>query len=381
MDRSDQQKPIPRSKAWLLRVAIVLGLLVIGLAIFTRHRQPPASAEPSARNVTIQDQAGRTVTMPAPPRRIVAIPMPAASMLIAVDGDSRRLVGMHAQAKEAMNEGLLAQIFPSVSRIATDVVGSGFMPNVEELLETRPDLVFQWGERGDDIVAPLVKLGLPVAVLRYGSEADVEAWLAIMGQATGNEGRVKQMLRWRRSAQTEVADAVRQTPGRRPRTLYFLRYLSGLQVAGSNTYNDFYIGMAGGGNAAAAISGYKTVNAEQVLAWDPEVILLNNFETELDPEDVYNHPLLSTTTAARERRIYKIPLGGYRWDPPSQESPLMWQWLAMVLHPGQVSFPLRARVAEAYRLLYNYEPSSAEIDDILRTSVNRRAANYGVFSR
>ena len=357
-------------------VSLALAVIAAASAIAPRSPTPRAGADA----VSFTDQSGRMITLPVPPQRVVAIPMPAASMLIAVDGDSRRLVGMHPEAREAMTEGILARIFPNLRRIPTDVVGSGFIPNVEEMLKARPDLVFQWGERGDDLILPLQNVGLQVATLHLGDEADVEQWIQMIGQALDDERRSKELLHWRRATRAEVAEAVmRLTSTRGPRTLYFQRFNSGLQVSGSGTYNDFYIDLAGGKNAAEAISGSRVVGAEQVLAWDPEVILLNNFEAGLEPADVYEHPLLSATSAARERRVYKVPLGGYRWDPPSHESPLMWQWLAMVLHPAEVRFPLRKRIKEAYGLLYGYELSPADVDEILHVPVNRRSAAYSVF--
>lgn len=356
-------------------LALVLIAVASAISLQSPVRRPAADA------VVFEDQSGRIVTLPATPQRIVTIPMPAASMLIAVDGDAHRLVGMHPQSHEAMNEGILARIFPAVRRIATDVVGSGFVPNVEEMLKVQPDLVFQWGERGDDLILPLQNAGLEVAALTYGDEADVVEWIRIMGQALNDEERSSELLNWRRASRAEVAEAVsRRRSTRGPRTLYFQRFNSGLQVSGSGTYSEFYIDLAGGENPANAISGSKVVGVEQVLAWDPEVILLNNFEPGLEPADVYDHPLLSATTAARERRVYKVPLGGYRWDPPSHESPLMWQWLAMVLHPNEVHFPMRERIGSAYRLLYGYELSPVEVDEILRIPTNGQSAHYEIFA-
>ncbi|MGO7165380.1 hypothetical protein ACCS78_41040, partial [Rhizobium johnstonii] len=68
---------------------------------------------------------------------------------------------------------------------------------------------------------------------------------------------------------------------------------------------------------------------------------LNAFEAKLNVDWVYNDPILSLTNAAKSKRVYKMPLGGYRWDPPSQESPLSWMWTANLLlvhRDGAVEF-------------------------------------------
>jgi iron complex transport system substrate-binding protein len=46
----------------------------------------------------------------------------------------------------------------------------------------------------------------------------------------------------------------------------------------------------------------KTVNAEQIIAWDPEIILLNGFEEDLSPEDVYREPVFSGSATSRVAR-------------------------------------------------------------------------------
>ena len=80
---------------------------------------------------------------------------------------------------------------------------------------------------------------------------------------------------------------------------------------------------------------------EQVLTWNPQVILLGNFDAAM-PSDIYGDPRWQSVEAVKARRVYKFPLGGYRWDPPSQESALGWIWLAGLLHPEREPTNLRA---------------------------------------
>jgi iron complex transport system substrate-binding protein len=220
-----------------------------------------------------------------------------------------------------------------------------------------------------------------VVTFRYGTEELTRGWLEIMAAATGDPARADRFIDWRDATLADIAAATEGlAEGDRPRVLYFLRYLSELRVAGSGTYNDYYIGVAGGTNPAGDTEGWRTVNPEQVIAWDPEVILLNGFEEALSPQDVYDNPLFAGLTAVEERRVYKVPLGGYRWDPPNQESPLMWLWLTELLHPELMDRPLRSEIAEAYDWIYGTRPSEAQIDGILRLAMNGEQAHYGVFA-
>ena len=122
------------------------------------------------------------------------------------------------------------------------------------------------------------------------------------------------------------------------------------------------------------------MNREQIAAWDPDVILLNTFEDGLTTAFVHDDPILSLTSAARSRRVYKMPLGGYRWDPPSHESPLTWMWLANLLHPDLFRFDLRAEMRAAYQSFYGYALSDDDIDSILWMPMQREAAGYEQFA-
>ena len=80
------------------------------------------------------------------------------------------------------------------------------------------------------------------------------------------------------------------------------------------------------------------------------------------------------------RRVYKMPLGGYRWDPPNQESPLTWLWLSMVLHPDKFDWDMADRINKSYEFIYGQSVDSDDVANILRMDMNADAANYDIFA-
>lgn len=323
------------------------------------------------------DMLGNAVTLAAPADRVVTLPMPAGSLLMSLDGGVQHLAGMHPTAYALMEDGLLARIFPAIAHVRTDITRSGFVPNVETLLQIQPDLVWQWGHMGDDLIAPLRNAGLPVAALIYGTEARTREWIRLMGLSMGQEARAQTQLQWRAQVRADIATVTGALRAdERPGVLYLARYAPQYRAAGSNTSFDDDIKLAGGRNVSAAIASGQTVNIEQIMAWAPDVILLNNFEPGLTPDMIYQDPLFADLPAVVNRRVYKIPAGGYLWDPPNQESPLYWQWLSQLLHPTRFHWPLRDHIAQAYVQLYGYTPDAREIDTVLRTQLNEKAAGY-----
>lgn len=332
--------------------------------------------------ITLTDQGGRTVTLEKPAERIASIPIPMASTIIAMDGGTSKLVGMNPTAKSAIVEGVLGRIFPEAKDIPSDITAPNFIPNVEELAATNPELVIQWADYGADLVDPITNAGLNVALISYGTEEKARYYQNMVATAMGKADRAAEINGWRDVVAKELSEKAKAIPAdQRPKVLYLGRALENLTASGNKgNYNAWYIDLVGGVNASASVEGNgTTISPEQIAEWNPDVILLNSFEAKLGIDRIYNDPILSLTKAAQEKKVYKMPLGGYRWDPPSQESPLTWMWLANLLHPDVFAYDLRAEMKTAYKTLYNYELNDADIDGILWTDMQGDATNYAQF--
>jgi iron complex transport system substrate-binding protein len=355
-------------------------LAAAGAAALAGCGDSRAAAPATAGGLTLTDQQGRTLRLDRPAARVVTIPMPAASLLVAVDRGTGHLAGMHKASWTAMKDGIMGRMFPAALKIPHEVATEDFTPNVESVRALDPDVVVQWDESA--LTEPLQNAGLTVLSLtNNGRQEDVDAWTALFAAMLGKPGRAVEM---KSRSDAELRRIKALAAGRSgPSILYFNRFKQGLKVAGHNTYNDFYIKLVGGSNPATgdqgtAGTGMVGTEVEQVLAWNPEVILLGNFDDAV-PQDIYTDPVYREVAAVRSRRVYKVPLGGYRWDPPSQESPLMWHWLTDIAFPQQDRSGLRATVAAYFDFLYAYRTTDADIDRILQQDANAGSADYGQF--
>ncbi|WP_427018101.1 ABC transporter substrate-binding protein [Pseudarthrobacter sp. P1] len=364
------------------RRAVLSMILAGGGAAALAACGPPNAGSPPATGgpITLTDQRGKTLTFDKPVIRVVTIPMPSASLLVAVDQGADHLAAMHNASWVAMRDGTMGQMFPAVLEIPHDIATDDFTPNVESIRALNPDVVVQWSD--SRLTEPLENAGLKVIGLtNTGQQQDVDAWAALFATMLGKPDRAVQM-KARSDGKLKAIQALAATRAAGSSILYINRFTGGLKVAGTGSYNDFYIKLVGGSNPATgphgvAGKGMVGVDVEQVLSWDPEVILLGNFDNAL-PKDVYSDPVLASTSAARNKRVYKVPLGGYRWDPPGQESPLMWQWLLDISFPVPSS-SLRATIPEYYGFLYGRTPTPAEIDTMLWLDANGGSANYQQF--
>lgn len=336
-----------------------------------------------AQAISVIDQRGAKLTLSATPQRIVTLPMPAASMVVGVDGSAQRLVGMNPASLAAIRGQILGAIYPRLNTLSSNVVqGSQFTPNVEELLGLGSDLVFQWADRGQDVLSVIERAGLKTYGMRYRSQEELEGWILDLGTLLDQRRKAESLVAYhqRTRAALETRSAGRAASAR-PKVLYFGRFESGLRPGGTESYMDFVIRLAGGRNVAAVMGNVNAdVTFEQVLAWNPDVVVLGGFDTAL-PAHLYADPKWRALKAVRERRVYKMPLGGYRWDPPSHESPLGWLWLHGLLYPDAPPVELRRELRELYQTLYARRPTDVQIDQILVADANAASSHYEQFTR
>lgn len=341
------------------------------------------SANPAYAQVRVEDQRGRTIELPRPAERVVAIPVPMAAIVMALDGSSRRIVGMHPSSRQSIQEGFLRQIFPEALSIRADVTRGGmFMPNLESILALRPDAVLQWTEPADAIRA-LEGAGLiSVGLINSPPTQEIhERNLTIVGEVIGQRKRVAQLIGTQQEMRRRIEEAVAGIPAsERPRVLYLSGMRQGLRPAGRNTYQNFWIRLTGGTNVVTFAGTNIAVNLEQIVAWNPQVVFIGQFGDAV-PDDLISNPALEGVAAVRNRRVYKLPHGGYRWDPGSHESHLTWQWAVMLLHPERARFDLRDSMRDTYRFLYRYELKDADIDEILQVRLNAEMEGYAAFAR
>lgn len=336
------------------------------------------AATAAAPAVTLKDMNGRAVTLPEPVQRTVTLPMPAGPAFATVNQSAQGLAGIHQATHRNLPTMLLPTMLPGLTQVRHDITrGSGFVPNVESLLEIAPSLVWQWGNMGEELLAPIQAAGIPVAALRYGTEEQTQQWITLFAQSIGQPERGQALNAWRQQVRSQVQQQVARIPAsQRQKVMYLSRYKTGMAAAGQAGNFHADIAIAGGHNVNTSKAGAPTINVEQILLWNPDVIVLSNFEHDLTPETLYRDPMLASLNAVRQQRVYKAPAGGYYWDAPSQDSPLYWIWLAKLMYPDTVQLDLRAEMRRAYQLLYGYAVTDTQLDRALHLPVNRASRGY-----
>ena len=113
---------------------------------------------------------------------------------------------------------------------------------------------------------------------------------------------------------------------------------------------------------------------EQVLIWNPEVILLaDRIHSSAPKEKDATKLLLSlhdgwrNVRACKEGRVYFVPCIPYNVldMPPSVNRIIGILWLGNILYPDKFSLDIRKEFYDFYDLFYNYKPTEKELDEFL----------------
>ncbi len=323
--------------------------------------------ETSDAAITIVDQLGKEITFDAPPERLATTIMPFPYIFHAVMGDNPYMIGCNPSSVVAYEDSALRHMYPSMAEANTDWVDTSFVVNVEELLELKPDVVFQWNYMTEEI-EKLEAAGIKVIALQYGTVEDLETWIRIISQLYQKEERGEEIISYFHESLNEVNSVTSQIP--EEEKLSVVHFSDLLRVAGEGNFTNYWIEQSGGTNPAKDLSGDAlNVDMEQMLLWDPDVIYIGNF-TALQPSEILENKIegqdWSLLSAVQNKQVYKIPIGGYRWDPPGVETPLMVKWLATIQYPELFAdMDIREEVSEFYQEVYNFTLTEEMLDEIL----------------
>lgn len=351
---------------------VAASLLLTGCGQGTTTTQSSSSEETSGA-IALTDQRGKSVELSGPADQIAFTVIPAPAILAAVDGSWDRIVGVNSSWSEAAAEGITPKIFDKANELKV-IAGDDFVPNMEEILSLNPDVVVQWGDMGNDGVAPIESTGIPVVGLQYGTQEDLETWIDLFGTMVGKQDRAEEII----NNMGKEAEELREKTAKfdtKPRVVQLSYSDSKLSVATKKDYAQHVFDLINAENVAAdAVVDDAGISPEQLINWDPEVIFLSAFDTAV-PEDLYNDPRFADVSAVKNKKVYRTPLGVYRWQVPCAESPLFWNWAAALVHP-ELEVDLPDMMREQISYLYNYDVTQEDIDLTLRTDINNGSANY-----
>ena len=323
-----------------------------------------AGAAPAADTRSVADSAERRVEVPARVDRVYAAGGPATIFLYTLAPE--KMLGWTrplGPEERAFVPARYADL-PTLGRLT----GRGNTANVEVVLAARPDLIFDYGSLTATYrsLADRVQQQTGVPYLLFdGSLSTIPSVYARAGNLLGVGDRGRELGRYAERLLAETDQRVARVPAARRPAVYYARGPKGLETAVRGSINVESLERLGARNVAEGLGGgLASVSPEQVLAWDPEIIIA------IDPAfvaSVRTDPVWKSVRAVREGRVYLVPPAPFPWVdfPPSVNRLIGLKWLGRILYPTQFPEDLRQETRAFYTLFYHQAPGEAQLDALL----------------
>ena len=252
-----------------------------------------------AQRVSVADDRGVRVTLPAPPKRIVSL-MPANTEILFALGLGGRVVGVTDYCD-----------YPPEARRLPRV--GGLTTSLEKVLSLRPDLILasaSGNRKAIEALEALPEPRPPVFAVDPKTLPDLYSAVLAIGRLTGRTPQAEAVVRKMRAQAAAVAARVRRARSR-PRVLFVLSR-EPLWVVGSGNFMDEMISAAGGTNVAREVGpGYHPWNLERVVAEQPDAILT----TTEGLDRFVGRPGWSSVRAVRRRAVLAVGYAAVRPGP------------------------------------------------------------------
>ena len=317
-----------------------------------------------ARAATATDDGGRTVTIPEKIERVFAAGPPASILLYTFAPELSLGWTRRPSPEECTFLGTGACDKPDIGRLT----GRGNTTNLETLLKLKPDLIVDVGTINDTYISLANRIqtqtGIPYALLD-GRFSAVAASYRKLGELTHRESQAETFAKYADSTIATIKSRIDKiAQDKRPR-VYYARGPHGLETGLRGSINVETIEFLGAQNVAGERKGgMATVSIEQVLAWNPDVIVTIEpaFAAAIRSDAVW-----APIKAVKAARVYLSPRLPFGWVdfPPSVNRLIGLWWLAKALYPDQFPEDLRPLTRQFYKQFYHIDLTDAQLSQVL----------------
>lgn len=302
------------------RFLVILSLLV-ALAIFASACSPAAPS--STGQVAVLDSEGNEFKLEQPAQRIVSLAPSNTEILFAIGA------GKQVVAREDFSN------FPEEAANLPSVGGNMGTYNLEAIAQLEPDLILASPLTAPDALKSLQDISPAVFVVANPKNLDeLYTNLVNVGILTGHQKEAEAMvtdLKKRVQAVEEKVAGIAE----KPTVFYELDATDPAKpwTSGPGTFLDLLIGMAGGQNVGASLTGeWAQISQEELIVQDPDIILLGDaLYGGITPESVAARPGWDSIAAVKNQRV-----SAFNDDLVSRPGPRLvagLEELAKIIHP------------------------------------------------
>jgi len=366
-------------------IACLLGLGVISACTqqgdtgTTNDQSTQAGDTQGATTQTVTDDAGRVVTFPAADQLSKIYYTGASGQIFCFSLAPELCAGTGIQFSDTD-----LQYLPAGTGDLPDLgtVSGGKQLNPEAILAAGIQVIFSvtMSTPGDTDVSDANDLqsqtGVPVVILDGSLDKTADTYRKL-GTMLGKQDAAEQLASYSENALQAVSDAVASVPDSEKVTLYYAEGSDGLQTEPVDSSHAEAFALAGAVNVAdVAVTsgqGMSPVSLEQVLLWNPDVIIAWDATIRGGASDlIKTDPNWATIKAVQDGKVYTMPNTPFAWcdRPPAANRILGIQWLAHTLYPSYYNIDMVQTTKDFYKLFYHCDLTDDQAKAFLGNSIS-----------
>jgi len=283
--------------------AIALAALTAACGGSSSNSTPTAGATAAATPTTaaafplsVQRSDGKTLTLDAPPKRIVSLSPGATEIIYAIGAE-----GELAAVDKDANYPDAAAAFPTTV--------DAYEPNVETIRALDPDLVIVASD-SNGIVAKLDELHVPVLYVDIDTSVrtvdDVLTQISLLGKVTGTSVTADALVASLRARIDKVTVALQSLPAESPISVYHELDSTFYSVSDGTFIGDVYRILKMKNIAGRGATTYPQLTQEAIISANPQVIVLADEAYGTTIDSVKARPGWSAIDAVKNDRIFAI---------------------------------------------------------------------------
>jgi iron complex transport system substrate-binding protein len=258
--------------------------------------------------------------------------------------------------------------------------GKSVTLNIEALIEANPDVIIDLGDKkpthAEDMDGIQKKTGIPTIFIEANLATFAAAYrtlgtlLEVNDQAEACAAYIDKTVEMgtNHAAKLAAEDQISVMFGTGP---------TGRDCNAKGSIHADVIELIGATNAIEVPElsnkgGGNTISMEELLRFQPEVILLANNGPY---ESVATDAEWAGLSAVQQNRVYEIPYGPYDFlsNPPSVNRMIGIRWLGNLLYPELYDLDMVDEVKTFYRLFWHSEVTEDQIQGLLKNSTFKEA--------
>ena len=349
---------------------------------------PATMASQSGSPRVVDDELGQ-VTVPAESNRI-ATTAPAYTTAVLLLGGADKLVAL--EDNYGKNEWIKGK-YPQLANLP--VVFSGNEVNMEELLKQSPDLVVYANRYGENNLKQLQDLDIAAVSSPKGSDKEgnkidqLRARQVYLGEVIGGVqlDKANKYSQEYLAIKSEIEAKTASIPeSERPTVVQLSGAGDSLQANNGSAIGQELITLAGGVNAGAGAtgeskgpSGQTKIDPEQLLSWDPELLLVDSAQIR---DTITSDSTFSGLKAVKNNNIIVIPKGAMAWAYNGPEEYLNMYFFAKAVHPELFKdIDMEAKTKAFYKEYFGFDLDEADLKHLFSLSDGQSVEDVFSFHR